>query len=197
MKAVVNVSTADFYAGDLLHKLESSFGRARIPLDHLVVEVNEDIWMGRKDRIVAREIKRLRENGVQVALDNFGIGQASLTHLVDVPVDAVKIDRSLVARLWPNDPATAIVKGMIEIARQLGLRVVAGGIEAEVQASQLWTMGCELGQGFAISRPVDAMSMTTLLRRHLEGIVGALPVRLDSGAGHHHFAGEAQRTGTI
>lgn len=193
----VNVSIADFYAGDLLRKLNSCFGRARVPLDHLIIEVNEDIWMGRNDKIVAREVKRLRENGVRVALDNFGIGQASLTHLVDVPVDAIKIDRSLVARLWPDEPTTAIVKGMINIADQLGIHVVAEGIEAEVQASQLWSMGCGLGQGFAFSRPVDSTAMTTLLRRHSEGSVGAIPLALETAAVDHRFAGRLKRSGTI
>src|SRR3546814_1285405 len=59
-----------------------------------------------------------------------------------MPVDAIKIDRSFVAQLWPDDPAMVLVQGLIEIARQLNVHVVAEGIETEVQASQLWTMGC-------------------------------------------------------
>jgi diguanylate cyclase (GGDEF)-like protein len=193
----VNVSAADFYAGDLLRKLDGSFGRARVPLDHLIVEVNEDVWMGRNDRIVAREVKRLRENGVRVALDNFGSGQAPLTHLMNVPVDAIKIDRSLIAELWPNEPSTAIVKGVIEIAHELGIQVIAEGIEAEVEASQLWTMGCEFGQGFVFSRPMGAAEMAALLRRHLNGIIGAVPLRLQTGTGFQGFAQDERRTGTI
>ena len=172
----VNISTADFYAGDLMYKLEQSFGRVGVSLDHLILEVNEDVSMGRRDKVITREIARLRRSGVRVALDDFGTGHASLTHLVSMPVDAIKIDRSFIAQLWPDDPAMVIVQGLIDIARQLDIRVVAEGIETEVQASQLWTMGCVLGQGFEFSRAIDRTAMTMLLRRHAQGVNGAVPL---------------------
>ncbi len=175
----VNVSTADLYAGDLMRKLEESFGRAGVSLDHLILEVNENVSMGRRDMVVAREIARLRHSGVRVALDDFGTGHASLTHLVSMPVDAIKIDRSFVAQLWPDDPAIVIVQALIDIARQLDIRVVAEGIETEVQASQLWTMGCVLGQGFEFSRAVDRMTMTDLLSRHAQDTDAAIPMVSD------------------
>src|SRR3546814_11972721 len=100
---------------------------------------------------------------VRVSLDDFGTGQASLTHLVSMPVDAIKIDRSFVAQLWPDDPAMVLVQGLIEIARQLNVHVVAEGIETAVQARQLWTMGCVLGQGFDFSLAVARAPMTELL----------------------------------
>jgi diguanylate cyclase (GGDEF)-like protein len=172
----VNVSTGDFYAGDLMRKLEHSFGRAGVSLEHLFLEVNENVSAGRRDKVIAREIGRIRRSGVRVSLDDFGTGQASLTHLVSMPVDAIKIDRSFVAQLWPDDPAMVLVQGLIEIARQLNVHVVAEGIETEVQASQLWTMGCVLGQGFEFSRAVDRAAMTELLRQHAEGVEGAIPL---------------------
>lgn len=172
----VNVSTADFYAGDLMHKLEQSFGRVGVSLDHLILEVNEDVSMGRRDKVITREIARLRRSGVRVALDDFGTGHASLTHLVSMPVDAIKIDRSFIAQLWPDDPAMVIVQALIDIARQLDIRVVAEGIETEVQASQLWTMGCVLGQGFEFSSAVDRVTMAVLLRRHAQGVDGTIPL---------------------
>jgi diguanylate cyclase (GGDEF)-like protein len=172
----LNVSTADFYTGNLLQKLERSFGVAGVPLGHLILEVKEDASMGRRDNVVSYEIQRLRKNGVRVALDSFGVGHASLTHLVGVPVDAIKIDRSFIARLWPDDPSMAIVQSLIDIARKLDIRIVAAGIETGVQASQLWTMGCRLGQGYSFSHPVDRVAMTTLLHRHAQGIEGAVPL---------------------
>ena len=175
-KVGVNVSTADFYMGDLMRKLDDSFGRMGVPLDRLVLEVNEDTSIGRGDKLVGRQIERLRQNGVQVALDDFGTGFASLTHLLRVPVDEIKIDRSFIARLWPDDPSMAIVQGLIDIARQLDIRVVAEGIETEVQASQLWSMGCTFGQGYEFSRPVDRRAMVNQLRRCGETISGAIPL---------------------
>jgi len=172
----VNVSTADFYTGSIAAKLEEAFGEANVPLSHLVLEVSEDVYLGRRDRVVAREIAALRAAGVLVALDDFGTGHASLTHLINVPVDIIKIDKSFVARLWPDDPSMVIVEGLIEIARRLDIRVVAEGIETEVQASQLWSMGCRLGQGFAFAYPANRSATEALLRKHAQGIDGAIPL---------------------
>ncbi|AUW60135.1 diguanylate cyclase [Sphingobium sp. SCG-1] len=171
----VNVSTADFYAGNLGSKLRESFVEAGVPLSHLILEVNEDVYVGQRDRVVAREIKTLRESGLLVALDDFGTGFASLTHLLTVPVDIIKIDQSFVARLWPDDASLVVVEGVIDIATKLGIRVVAEGIETEVQASQLWAMGCKLGQGFGFSRAVGRSAMTRLLQLHSQG-AGAVPL---------------------
>ena len=77
------------------------------------------------------------------------------SHICDTSVDIIKIDRSFITRLWPDDLSMVVVQGLIDIARNLDIRVVAEGIEAEVQASQLWTTGCHLGQGFAFSPAVD------------------------------------------
>ncbi|AYE99772.1 putative bifunctional diguanylate cyclase/phosphodiesterase [Paracoccus yeei] len=179
----LNVSTADFYTGSLARKLAEAFGRAGVPLGHLLLEVSEDVYIGRRDRVVAREIEALRAAGVQVALDDFGTGYASLTHLLNVPVDLIKTDPSFIARLWPDDPSMIIVEGLIEIARRLGICVVAEGIETEVQASQLWTMGCKLGQGFAFARAANREATAALLRLHGAGIEGATPLYAGRGVG--------------
>lgn len=196
----INVSTADFYTGNLMPMLRASFGRAGVSLDHLILEVNEDVYMGRRDKVAERQMKLLREGGIRVALDNFGTGFASLTRLRDVPVDIIKIDRSFIARLWPEDPSMVIVQGLIDIARQLDIRVVAEGIESEVQASQLWSMGCRLGQGFAFSKPLDRVAIAELLKRHSQGIAGAIPLYVESDAVHRRLATEGdfdfQLTGT-
>lgn len=178
----INVSTADFYAGSLHEKLQSSFEAAGVPLSHLVLEVSEDVYLGQRDRVVAREIKSLRESGIKVALDDFGTGYASLTHLLTVPVDIIKIDQSFVDRLSPDDPSMAIVEGLVETAKKLGIRVVAEGIETETQARQLWTMGCRLGQGFAFSPAVDRHAIKLLLQRHAQGD-GATPLVGEQSAG--------------
>jgi len=172
----LNVSTADFYTGSLAKKVSETFSKAGIGLNKIVLEISEDVYLGRNDRVVAREIEVLRAAGVRVALDDFGTGYASLTHLVNVPVDIIKIDRAFVARLWPDDPSTIIVEGLIEIARRLGVAVVAVGIETEVQASQLWAMGCGLGQGYAFAYPADRDATGTLLYRHAASGVGTMPL---------------------
>jgi len=164
----INVTTADFYTGSLATKLTEAFERAGAPLDHLVLEVTEDVYLGRRDQVVPREIAALREAGVKVALDDFGTGYASLTHLLHVPVDIIKIDQAFVARLRPGDPSLVIVDGLIDIVRRLGMEVIAEGIETGAQARQLWTMGCKFGQGFAYSRAVDREAIAAMLCDHAE-----------------------------
>src|SRR3546814_14231203 len=122
-----------------------------VSLEHLFLEVNENVSTGRRDKVIAREISRIRRSGVRASLDDFGTGQASLTHLVSIPVDATKIDRLFVAQLWPDDPAMVLVQGLIENVRKLNVHVVAEGHETEIQARQLWTMGWALGPGFELS----------------------------------------------
>jgi diguanylate cyclase (GGDEF)-like protein len=172
----LNVSTADFYAGSLTRKLEDAFGRSGVALDHLLLEVSEGVCIGHRDRVIAREIEALRTAGVKVALDDFGTGYASLTHLLNVPIDIIKIDQRFIARLRPDDASTIIVEGLIEIARRLGIGVIAEGIETEAQASQLWSMGCKLGQGFAIARAAGRDATAMLLQRHCKGIAGTIPL---------------------
>ncbi len=173
---VLNVSMADFYTGDLLRKIETAFGGLAPPLSMLTLDVSEDMAAGRGDRVVAGQIARLRRHGVRVALDEFGRGQASLSHLIDMSVDEIVIARSFVERLWPGDPALVVVQGLIAIAHELDIRVVAQGIETEVQASQLWAMGCRYGQGFAFSRPLDRDEAGEFLHRHGQDVAGSIPV---------------------
>lgn len=172
----VNVSTADFYSGDLLSKLETSFGRVGVPLSHIIIEVSENVSIGCRNRDVDRVVERLRASGIRVALDDFGTGHASLTHLLNVPVDAIKIDQTFVARLKRHDASLAIVQGIIDIARKLDIRVIAEGIETEAQAEQLVSMGCRLGQGFLFSAAVDRDSMTEMLLRRAQGMAEFIPM---------------------
>jgi diguanylate cyclase (GGDEF)-like protein len=182
----VNVSSADFHGGKLEQQLTAAFERVGAPLKHVVLEVNEMVYMGQRDDVVVRAVRGLRAKGMLVALDDFGTGYASLTHLLSVPVDILKIDKSFVHRLAPDDGSVAIVEGLLAIAAKLGIRVVAEGIEAETQAAQLRGLGCKLGQGYLFSEPVDRHAASELLRRRAQntGLAGrgAALSDLDVGA---------------
>jgi diguanylate cyclase (GGDEF)-like protein len=161
----LNVSYADVHRGKLGSQLSAAFAAAGVPLKHLIVEITENVYMGRRDHVIAREIKAMRELGLRVALDDFGTGFASLTHLLTVPVDVLKIDKSFVDSLSPGNPSGVIVEGLLSIAEKLGIRVVAEGIETESQAAQLSALGCVLGQGYLFSPAVDRVAMTEILVR--------------------------------
>lgn len=159
----LNVSYADVHRGKLGGQLSAAFAAAKVPLKHLIVEITENVYMGRRDHVIAREIQAMRELGLRVALDDFGTGFASLTHLLTVPVDVLKIDKSFVDSLSPGNSSSVIIEGLLGIADKLGIRVVAEGIETESQAAQLSAFGCVLGQGYLFSPAVDRDTMTDML----------------------------------
>ena len=164
----INVSSADMHGGLLEKILVEAFSKECVPLSHVVLEITEAVYLGQGNRIVQKSVEALRGKGLRVALDDFGTGFASLTHLLTVPVDILKIDKSFVDRLAPGDAGTAIVEGLIHIAKQLNIRVVAEGIETEEQATRLEAAGCVLGQGYLFSRAVDRQSTTRLLAEHAQ-----------------------------
>jgi diguanylate cyclase (GGDEF)-like protein len=163
----LNVSSSDFYRGKLDEQLTAAFARENVSLEHLMLEVTEDVCIGQRDDVAARQIKAMRAKGLLVALDDFGTGFASLTHLLTFPVDMIKIDKSFINRLAPGNPSSAIVRGLLDIAREMNISVVAEGVETEVQAAQLRALGCSLGQGFLFSRAVDRDAFTQMLRQDL------------------------------
>ena len=156
-----NVAGADFQKGDLESRISDAFASAGVPLRHIILEVNETVFMG---GLVARQVERLRDRGLLVALDDFGTGHASLTHLLDFPVDIIKIDKSFVDRIVNDRPSLVIVEALIDVARKLGMKLVAEGIESADQAALLVELGCVLGQGYRFARPGYASTTTELLR---------------------------------
>ena len=97
-------------------------------------------------------------------MDDFGTGYSSLHHLHSLPFDVLKIDRSFVARMTGGDQPLQIVRTIVELARVLGMDVVAEGIETQEQYALLRQLGCRFGQGFLFSRPVTAESISLMLR---------------------------------
>ncbi len=160
----INVTTGDFLRGDLEERIVTIFKRAGVPLKHIVLEVNEAVYMSGIDQMVPRAVGALRQRGILVALDDFGTGFASLTHLLSFPVDIIKIDRSFVARLGSDRASDVIAGAIIDIARKLNMRVVAEGIETADQSRVLENFGCTLGQGHLYSRPGPFDTTTTLLK---------------------------------
>ncbi|MDE1992442.1 MAG: EAL domain-containing protein [Rhizobiaceae bacterium] len=166
----VNVSMADFDRGNLRERIKEVFLRQHVPLDRIVLEVTETVYMDERDRKVATAIESLRADGLLVALDDFGTGYASLTHLLNFPVDIIKIDKSFVDRM-SGRAAEVIVKGLLDIATGLGARIVAEGVETAEQALHLEHLGCSFAQGYLFGRPADRHTTTKLLRQQLQPAV--------------------------
>lgn len=159
----INVTTGDFHRGDLESRIVETFERVGVPLKHIILEVNEAVYMGGSNQMVPKAVGALRQRGILVALDDFGTGFASLTHLLSFPVDVIKIDKSFVDRLGTDGPSDVIVGAIIDIARKLDMKVVAEGIETIGQSNVLAALGCSLGQGYLFGRPACFEEATALL----------------------------------
>jgi EAL domain-containing protein (putative c-di-GMP-specific phosphodiesterase class I) len=124
-----------------------------LPPSALIVEVTENVVLGRPAGPVIECLRHLRLAGLGVSLDDFGTGYASLVHLRDLPADVLKIDRSFIAGLAENSESTKIVRAIVSLAHNLGRKVVAEGVETEKQLQFLERLGCDWGQGYLLGRP--------------------------------------------
>ncbi len=149
------------FADGLLERLRS----AGLPPTQFGVEVTENVLLTRQGDQAGPALHRLRGAGISVALDDFGTGYASLTHLRRFPVDVVKIDRSFVARIGEQGEDAAIVRAVVALTAELGLDVVAEGIETLPQQAFLRAHRCRFGQGFLYAPAVAARDVPALLTR--------------------------------
>ena len=129
----------------------------------LILEVTESSVMQDAEVTIAK-LDRISSTGVRMALDDFGEGYSSLGQLRELPIDILKIARPFVRELTEDDHDPALVRGIIELARSLGLRLVAEGIESPEQEAILRAFDCPLGQGFLFARPLEVEALRTLLR---------------------------------
>jgi EAL domain-containing protein (putative c-di-GMP-specific phosphodiesterase class I) len=158
----VNVTVYDLLSSSYADDVRGVLRAASLPADALTIEITEGAFAQEPER-VRRTLDALRARGVQVAIDDFGTGYSSLSYLKDLPVDVLKIDRSFVVDLPESEASAAIVAAAIELSHRLGLTVVAEGVEEEAQWDCLESLGCDLIQGFVVSRPVSAAGLSKLL----------------------------------
>jgi diguanylate cyclase (GGDEF)-like protein len=163
-----NLSARNLLDQGLAGQIERLLRRHEVPSDMLTIEVTESAAMADPERAVA-VLEELRELGVGVSIDDFGSGNASIAYLTRLPANELKIDRSFVTDIAENPRDEAIVRSTIELARHLGLRVVAEGIETEAALHLLSELGCDTGQGYLISRPLGAEALSAWLAADGEG----------------------------
>lgn len=169
----INAAPAEFLRNDFAEHLLDRLRENDIPPGLIEVEVTEQVFIDRGADFVGRALKVLNHAGVRIALDDFGTGYSSLSHLRDFPVDVVKIDRSFVEQLETDSEARAIVSAVVALARELGISIVAEGIETERQQLLLQQMGCPLGQGYYFGPAIDAGRVPGLLAAAQIPSVGA------------------------
>ena len=152
----VNLSAHHFRTDDVVVHVRDALARSGLPPHRLEVEVTETAMMQCLEEVGPR-IEAVRDLGVRIAIDDFGVGYSSLAQLRGLPVDCVKIDRSFVSTLGTSEGDRALVTGIIGLARALQLTVVAEGVETGAQAAIDDELGCERAQGFFYGKPQAAL----------------------------------------
>jgi diguanylate cyclase (GGDEF)-like protein/PAS domain S-box-containing protein len=148
----VNVSARQLGQADFVAVVERALRETGVPPGSICLEVTETAVL-RRPEVARRALDALRVLGVRVALDDFGLGYSSLTHLKALPVDVVKVDRSFVADLVDSTQDRAVVEAVLTLARRMGLTVIAEGVETADQDELLREMGCPMVQGYLYGRP--------------------------------------------
>jgi diguanylate cyclase (GGDEF)-like protein len=176
----VNLSAADFADGGLPARVLALLSEHQVPATRLLLELTESAIM-REPQLAAQVMQQLRTAGVRFAIDDFGTGQSSLAQLHALPVDELKIDRGFVLNLDSTASNLAIVRTTIELGHSLGLKVVAEGVETPEVWASLLRLGCDLAQGYFISRPMPASSVPHWARSQYDQFTRALTDAEEAG----------------
>ncbi len=158
----VNLSRAQLRRDGFVHELRELLDATGFPADCLLLEVTESL--AAQDGSIQGLLRQVKSLGVRLALDDFGTGYSSLACLHQLPVDVVKIDRSFVQHAHSVEVHRVLIDATIRVARTLGMRTVAEGIETEEQASLMAALDCDGGQGWLFSRPLEATAVVAWVR---------------------------------
>ena len=153
-RVAVNVAAAQIRMREFPAMLKATVIKFGLTPDDLEVELTENILLDKDHDQIAHSLRQLRQSGFSIALDDFGTGYASLAHLSRFPISKIKIDRTFIKDMLTKQGASTIVRAMIGLAHNLGMQVVAEGIETPEQYAELRSMNCDFGQGYLISRPL-------------------------------------------
>ncbi len=163
MHVAVNVSARNLYEPDLVDWIRDLLESERFPGHRLTIEITESLLMD--DPVLALDVlSRLKTFGISLSIDDFGTGYSSLSYLRDLPIDEIKIDQSFVAAMALPDGDEAIVRSVIDLGHNLGLAVVAEGVEDLETLGRLVELGCDRAQGFLLSQPLPAHELADVLR---------------------------------
>ena len=172
----LNVSPRNIEDHSLEEMVARALGNFKVEPSRLTLEITEGVAMA---AAAAKALHRLHEIGVRLALDDFGTGYSSLLYLMRLPVNEIKIDRSFITGLATDPDSAAIVRSAVGLGHNLGLRVVAEGLQDREAEAVLVEAGCDAAQGFLVGRPVDELEITALLEQQ------------------HNAAGQEKLTGSL
>jgi EAL domain-containing protein (putative c-di-GMP-specific phosphodiesterase class I) len=172
----VNISAKQFADSRFVAELQAAIREAGVDASRLQLEITETVAATDPKR-AATTISELKRLGIGVVLDNFGTGNSSLNELRLFPTEAIKIDRPLIAGMLADRRTCDLVELIIVLAHKLKLKVIAEGIESAKHADRLRELGCDLGQGYFFSPPIEPAAAGNLLSQR-----GQLPLASVAGA---------------
>ncbi len=167
----INLSARNFHDPQLAEQVQAALTRHGLQPRDLVLEITESVMMDASTAAVAN-LHQLNAMGLQLSLDDFGTGYSSLSHLHRLPISELKLDQSFVRDLESSPAATALTRSVLSIARSLGMKVVAEGVETREQSEWLQRHGCAVMQGYLFCRPVAAAQFEDWLRAQAAGAAG-------------------------
>ncbi|NET48288.1 MAG: EAL domain-containing protein, partial [Merismopedia sp. SIO2A8] len=151
----VNLSSKQFLQFDLFEHIQQTLVDTNLPRHNLKLEITESTVMNDLDNTTLK-LKQLRNSGIHLSIDDFGTGYSSLSYLHRFPFDTLKVDRSFIGRMDQQRENSAIVKTIVDLAHNLGMDIVAEGVESQKQLYQLQRLGCEQVQGYFFAPPLPA-----------------------------------------
>jgi EAL domain-containing protein (putative c-di-GMP-specific phosphodiesterase class I) len=169
----VNISAKHIASPELREYVTQVLAETQLSPENLKLEITEFSIVDHNE-ITAAAFSNLRDLGVHIQIDDFGIGYSSLGYLSHFPINALKIDQSFVGRIVEDQSQRDIVEAIISLTERLDVKVIAEGVETPEQLEQLRYLGCQLGQGFLLSTPLDTPEVETLLALIAQGD-GKLP----------------------
>ncbi|MHB1102726.1 MAG: putative bifunctional diguanylate cyclase/phosphodiesterase [Devosia sp.] len=163
IRIAVNLFPTQFHEPSFIAEVQKALSDARLPPEALELEITENIAL-RSDASTFATLHKLRDMGIRLALDDFGTGFGSLSYLTQMPLTHIKIDQSFIRELPDHSKPTAIVRSLIGLAHDIGLEIIAEGVETNEQANFLRLEGCDEAQGFLFAKPVPSAAFEALLR---------------------------------
>jgi len=158
-KLSVNLSLRQLQEADLVSQIQTILQETQMNPQELALEVTESLMYQDPEKVITR-LTRLKKMGIQVALDDFGVGYSSLSYLKNLPLHILKIDKSFLDDLITTEKDQVILQSIIELGHRLDLKIIAEGVENQGQVELLKTMNCDYGQGYLFSRPLGRIEMT-------------------------------------
>jgi diguanylate cyclase (GGDEF)-like protein/PAS domain S-box-containing protein len=162
----VNLSSKQF-TPHLVEQVDQILQETGLGGEYLKLEITESVLMGHAESAITT-LTQLKQLGIQLAIDDFGTGYSSLSYLHRFPIDTLKVDRSFIQRVDVDGEQLAIVRTIITLAWNLGMEVIAEGVETPKQLAQLRSLRCEYAQGYLFSKPRDVQAIEALLTQELE-----------------------------